>query len=179
MNRSYVAYAYVWVPYIPLIPIHIYTYTEYTAKCLSKLPCPSSYHPGKATGHAEANAKWGALHFEIQMLTSPLVRHHIVITITRLTVVLPIMLLPFTLAPHHRTTPRTSARPFLDFLGLILILLLTAGGGGGGGGVGGGGAIGVGIGFRTIDDVGIGVGIGFRTINDVKLLQHRPRCRQR
>ena len=114
---------------------------------------------------AEANAKWGALHFEIQMLASPLVRHHIVSIITTLTVEILMILLPFTLAPHHRTTPRTIARPLLDLLDLILILLLTAGGGGGGGGGSGGG--------------GIGVGIGFRTINDVTLLQHRPRRRQR
>ena len=117
----------------------------------------------KAMRRAEANAKWGALHFEIQMLASPLVRHHIVSIITTLTVELLMILLPFTLAPHHRTTTRTIARPLLDFLDLILILLLTAGGGGGGGSGGG----------------GIGVGIGFRTINDVTLLQHRPRRRQR
>ena len=68
LNKSYVAYAYVWVPYIPLIQIHIY-HMHMVHGSSSKSSDRPATNRRNAMKRAEANAKWGALHFEMRKIS--------------------------------------------------------------------------------------------------------------
>ncbi len=79
VNRSYATYAHVWVPYIPLIQIHIY-HIHILHSSSSKSKTRTATNRRNAMRRAEARAKWGALRFEIRKISDTLLQSQPVVS---------------------------------------------------------------------------------------------------